>query len=72
MQLGRTLIVLGLVLVAAGVLVMLSDKLPFRLGKLPGDIEVHGKGGSFYFPVVTCIVISVVLTLVVWLFQRWR
>jgi len=43
--------------------------LPFRLGRLPGDIAVQGKHGSFYFPVVTCILISLVLTLILWLVQ---
>jgi hypothetical protein len=43
--------------------------LPLRLGRLPGDIAVQGKHGSFYFPVVTCILLSVVLTLVLWLVQ---
>jgi hypothetical protein len=43
--------------------------LPLRLGRLPGDIAYQGKHGSFYFPVVTCILLSVVLTLVLWLVQ---
>jgi hypothetical protein len=70
MGLGRMLIVLGVILIAAGLLVTFGDRLPFRLGRLPGDIAIHGKNTSFYFPVVTCIVISVVLTLVSWLFRR--
>jgi hypothetical protein len=43
--------------------------LPLRLGRLPGDIAYQGKHGSFYFPVVTCILLSVVLTLILWLVQ---
>jgi hypothetical protein len=69
---GRTLIILGLVLVAAGVLVSLGDKLPVRLGRLPGDIVYRGKNSTFYFPLMTSIVLSVVLSLVLWLFNRLR
>lgn len=64
------LIVLGAILIVAGLLVSFGDRLPFRLGRLPGDIAIHGKNTSFYFPVMTCIVISVVLTLVSWFFRR--
>jgi Protein of unknown function (DUF2905) len=67
---GRLLIVLGLILVAAGVLVNLSGRLPIRLGRLPGDIVIRGKHGAFYFPIVTCILLSVVLSLVLWLIGR--
>ena len=62
----------GLALAAAGVLVWLAARpggLPLRLGRLPGDIAYQGKHGSFYFPVVTCILLSAVLTLVMWLVQ---
>ena len=64
------LIILGLVLVAAGILVTLGDKLPIKLGRLPGDVVVRGKHGVFYFPIVTCIIISAVLSLVLWLIGR--
>jgi hypothetical protein len=64
------LIIAGLALVAAGVVVTLLGRLPIRLGHLPGDIEIHGKNSSFYFPLATCILISVVLSLVMWLFRR--
>jgi hypothetical protein len=67
---GRTLIILGLVLVAVGVLMTLGDRLPIKLGRLPGDIVVRGKNGVFYFPVVTCLVISAVLSLAMWLIGR--
>ena len=67
---GRMLIVLGLVLVAAGVAISLLGKLPLRLGHLPGDIRIHGRNSSFYFPLTTCILISVVLSLVMWLLRR--
>lgn len=67
---GRTLIVLGVVLVVAGILVTLGDKLPFRIGHLPGDIEIRGKNSVFYFPLMTCVLLSVVLSLAMWLFGR--
>ena len=70
MPLGRMLIVVGLVLVLAGVAVTFSPRLPIRLGRLPGDIAVHGKNSSFYFPITTCILVSVLLSLVMWLFRR--
>lgn len=67
---GRLLILLGLCLVAVGLVCTLGEKLPFRLGRLPGDIYIQGKHTSFYFPVVTCLVLSVVFSLVIWLFRR--
>ena len=66
---GRLLIVAGM-LAAAGVAITLLGRLPFRLGHLPGGIEIHGKNSTFYFPLATCLVISVVLSLVMWLFRR--
>jgi len=67
---GRMLIILGLMLVAAGILITFGDRLPVKLGRLPGDIVVRGKSGVFYFPIVTCILVSVVLSLVMWLVGR--
>jgi len=67
---GRMLIGLGVVLIVVGLLVMLGDRLPIRLGRLPGDIVIRGKNTSFYFPVVTCLLISVVLSLLMWLLNR--
>ena len=67
---GRTIIIIGLVLVAVGVLITLSDRLPLKLGRLPGDIVVRGKNGVFYFPVVTCLVVSAILSLAMWLLGR--
>ena len=72
MNIGRALIAIGLVCVALGALFLVSDKLPFKLGRLPGDIAIEGKGGGFYFPIVTCLLISAVLTLVSWLFGKLR
>ena len=64
------LIVLGLILIAAGVIVTLGDRFPIRLGRLPGDITIRGKNSVFYFPLVTCLLISVVLSVVMWLLGR--
>ena len=68
--LGRMLIILGLVLVAAGLLVTFAGRLPVKLGRLPGDIYIHGKSSSFYFPLTTCILLSVVLSLVMWILRK--
>ena len=70
MSLGRALIVIGLVVVALGVMVSLGDKLPLRLGRLPGDIVIRGKNSIFYFPLVTCLLLSAVLSFILWLFGR--
>jgi hypothetical protein len=67
---GRTVIIIGLILVAVGILMMLGDRLPIKLGRLPGDIVVRAKNGVFYFPVVTCLVVSAVLSLAMWLIGR--
>jgi Protein of unknown function (DUF2905) len=64
------LIALGVLLILMGLLVSLSQRLPFRLGRLPGDIVVRGKNGAFYFPIVTCLIISAVLSFAMWLFNR--
>ncbi|HLK47426.1 MAG TPA: DUF2905 domain-containing protein [Bryobacteraceae bacterium] len=70
MGLGRVLIVSGIVLVALGLLVNLAGRLPFRLGRLPGDIYIHGKNSTFYFPLATCILLSVLFSVVLWIFRR--
>ena len=67
---GRVLIYAGLALLALGILLTLGDRLPIRLGRLPGDIVLRGKNSTFYFPIVTCLVVSVVLTLLSWIFSR--
>ncbi|MBZ5726500.1 MAG: DUF2905 domain-containing protein [Acidobacteriia bacterium] len=70
MELGRTLIALGIVLLAAGLLVTFAGRLPLRLGRLPGDIYIHGKNTSFYFPLTTCLLFSGLASLVLWLLRR--
>ncbi|MGD1211923.1 MAG: DUF2905 domain-containing protein [Candidatus Acidiferrales bacterium] len=71
-ELGKLLLVFGIVLVAAGVLLVFGARLPFRLGRLPGDIAIRGRHGSFYFPIVTCILVSAALTLVFWIVNYFR
>jgi len=70
MALGRTLIIAGLALAAAGVLITLLAKSPIPFGRLPGDIRIQGKNSSFYFPLTTCLLLSLVFSLVLWLFRR--
>ena len=60
----------GLLLVGVGLLLTLGERLPIRFGRLPGDIVIRGKNGTFYFPVVTFLLVSVVLTILGWLFSR--
>ncbi len=69
-SLGRMLIVLGAVLLGVGLLVTFFDKIPF-LGKLPGDIHVKRENFQFYFPITTSIVISLLLSVVLWLFSHF-
>jgi uncharacterized protein (DUF3084 family) len=69
---GRPLIVLGLVLVLVGIVITFGDRLPIRLGRLPGDVVYRGRNTTFYFPIVTCVLLSVVLSLLMWLFGRSR
>jgi Protein of unknown function (DUF2905) len=71
-EIGKMLLVFGFILVAAGLLFTFGGKLPFRLGRLPGDISYQGRHGSFYFPIVTCIVLSLALTLLMWIVNYFR
>jgi hypothetical protein len=71
-DLGRTLLILGFVLIAAGALLFFSTKLPFRLGRLPGDIVHRGEHSTFYFPITTSIVVSVALSFLLWLISQFR
>ncbi len=64
------LITIGLVLVVAGVLFTFADRLPIKLGRLPGDIHIQGKNSTFYFPITTCILLSLLLSFVLWILRR--
>jgi hypothetical protein len=67
-ELGRILLILGVVLVIVGGLAALGVRLPF--GRLPGDIAIEGERGGLYFPIVTMIIVSVILTVLFNLFLR--
>lgn len=67
---GRLLIGLGILLVIVGLIVVVGERAGIHFGRLPGDIRIEGRRTSFYFPVVTCLLISVVLSLILWLFNR--
>ena len=67
-ELGKLLVIVGTVIIVTGGL--LWSGYGGWLGRLPGDIRVERGNSGFYFPIVTCIVISVVLSLLMWLFRR--
>lgn len=68
-NLGKVLIILGIVISAIGVLLVLSGKIPW-IGKLPGDFFWRSKNVSFYFPVTTSILLSILLTVILWFINR--
>jgi len=68
-NLGKVLIVIGLVIAGIGVVLLLSPKIPW-IGKLPGDILIKKDNFRFYFPLATCIIISLILTLLFYLFRK--
>lgn len=70
MSLGKALIVAGMILVGLGILVTFGERLPIRLGRLPGDIVIRGRNSVFYFPVVTCLLISAVFSAIMWIIGR--
>jgi Protein of unknown function (DUF2905) len=71
-ELGRMLLILGAILVVAGLVLMLSGRSHFPLGRLPGDIIYRGKHSTVYFPIVTSILLSVVLSLLLYVVSRFR
>ncbi|MBU3958359.1 MAG: DUF2905 domain-containing protein [Candidatus Omnitrophica bacterium] len=68
-EIGKTLIIFGIILIGAGILLTFMNKIPF-IDRLPGDIHMQRKNFTFYFPVVTCILISIFLSLIFWLWPR--
>jgi len=66
---GKSLIVMGLVIAAVGFVLAFSDRIPW-LGRLPGDISIRRGNFSFYFPLATCILISIILTLIFRLLRK--
>jgi ABC-type tungstate transport system substrate-binding protein len=71
-ELGKALVVFGIALAFAGVFLLIGGKLPFRIGHLPGDIAYQGRNGSFYFPIATCLLVSLVLSLLFWIVNLFR
>ncbi|MCS6953937.1 MAG: DUF2905 domain-containing protein [Bryobacterales bacterium] len=70
MNIGKTLIFIGAILILVGLLFTVGERLPLRIGRLPGDIVIRGKNSVFYFPLATSLLLSVVLSLLLWLFSR--
>ena len=68
--LGKWLVIIGLVIVVMGLIFMALGKL--GLFRLPGDLEFQGRNWKIYFPIVTCIVLSILLTLIMWLINLFR
>jgi hypothetical protein len=69
-EVGRFVVIIGVLLVVVGLILWRFPSLFGWIGKLPGDISVQKGNFSFYFPVVTCIIVSLVVTLLSWLFRR--
>ena len=72
MELGKLLVVFGAALVVVGIVVMLLGRMNFPLGRLPGDFLYRGKHTTVYFPLATSVVVSVVLSILLWVVSRWR
>ena len=64
---GKLLITFGIILVIAGVVMVLAGRAHVPVGRMPGDIVYRGKNTTIYFPIVTCIVLSIVLSVILWL-----
>jgi hypothetical protein len=70
-SLGKLLVVFGGAIVLVGLVFMLAGRANLPIGRLPGDIVYRGKNTSFYFPIVTCILLSIILSLIMWIFGRF-
>lgn len=68
-EIGKTLIIFGIILIGIGALLAFANKIPF-IGRLPGDIYIQKKNFTFYFPLATSILVSVILSLIFWLWHR--
>ena len=71
-SIGKILIVIGVVLIVLGLIILLSEKMNLGLFKLPGDIVVKRENFTFYFPIVTSILLSILLTLIIYFVNKWR
>jgi hypothetical protein len=67
---GRMFIILGLVFLVVGILLTFGGRLPLRIGRLPGDLVFRGKNSVFYFPLATSLLLSLALSLLLWIFRR--
>lgn len=72
MELGKLLFLFGVMLVVAGIVLMLLGRMNLPLGRLPGDFLYRGKNTAVYFPLATSVLVSVVLSVVLYLISRWR
>lgn len=70
-EIGKSVIFIGIVVIVIGIILLFSDKLPFNLGKLPGDISYKKENFSFYFPITTSILVSIVLSLLFYIFGKF-
>ncbi len=68
-QLGKLLIFAGIVMVATGLILVFHSKIPW-LGKLPGDIIIRNQNSTFYFPIVTCLIISILISLLFYVIRK--
>jgi hypothetical protein len=71
-ELGKLMIVFGVILVVAGIVMVVLGRANFPLGRLPGDIVYRGKNTTVYFPLATSILVSIVLTILLYLMGKWR
>jgi hypothetical protein len=69
-DLGRLLLILAAAIATVGALLYFGARLPFRLGRLPGDIIHRGEHTTVYFPIASCLVISIVLSAILWFFSH--
>ena len=67
--LGKSLIILGIIIIAFGIIITFAGKIPW-LGRLPGDIHIKRDNFTFYFPLTTCILLSIFFSLIFWLFKK--
>jgi len=68
-SLGKILVLFGIIIIVVGFFLMFWDKVPF-IGKLPGDIYIKKKNFTFYFPIVTSILLSIIISLILYLFKK--
>ena len=71
-ELGKLLLLLGGVIIVIGVALLFAGRMHLPLGRLPGDFVYRGKNTVFYFPLGTSILLSIILSLILWLFSRSR